>query len=178
MLRSRRWYRMDPEYTDQLAAQIEFFARNFRAAEQLYQNLFERNGDGGGGFYGMVTYTSALGRAKQALGEIEGARAMLELCLKREQDALDRAPENPESAYRLAAVEASLGNTDAALAHLRLAIASGWVEHRSLNLDPRFDSLRGNPAFQTIVNDFSAKVADMRSRARKQQLHREGGINK
>ena len=174
MLRSGRWNRRDPGYADQLAAQIEFFARNFRLAEQLYQNLLERDGDGGGGFYGLVTYTSALGRAKQALGEIEGARAMLELCLKKEKDALDRAPENTESAYRVAAVEASLGNSDAALVHLRMAMASGGVEDRSLHLDPRFDSLRGNPSFQKIVNDLSAKMADMRSRAKKQELHREG----
>jgi hypothetical protein len=54
--------------------------------------------------------------------------------------------------------------TAAALAHLRQAAALGWVDYRSLNLDPRFDLLRG-PAFQTIIDELSAKVADMRRKA-------------
>ena len=168
MLRSGPWNRNEPEYTDQLAAQIEFFARDFQAAEQLYRNLAESNADGGGSYYGAVTYKSALGRARQALGDNKGAKALLEVCLKKEAAALDRAPENPEAAYRLAAVEASLDMPEAALGHLGRATTSGWIDYRSLNLDPRFDSLRGNPAFQTIVNDLSAKVADMRSKTRKQ----------
>jgi len=81
--------------------------------------------------------------------------------------ALDRAPDNPEIAYRLAAVEASLGLTETALSHLGRAVTSGWLDYRSLMLDPRFDSIRESPAFQTVVSDLSAKVADMRSRTRK-----------
>lgn len=167
MLRSATWNRYEREYTDQLAAQIEFFARDFRAAEQLYRNLAESNPGGGGSYYGAVTYKSALGRARQALGDSKGAKTLLEVCLKKEAAALDRASENPEAAYRLAAVESSLDMPDAALVHLGRAITSGWIDYRSLNLDPQFDSLHGNPAFQTIVSNLSSKVADMRSRTRK-----------
>ena len=166
-LRSGPWNRSEPEYTDQLAAQIEFFARDFKTAERLYGSLAEKSAEGGGSYYGAVTYNSALGRARQALGDNNGARALLELCLKKEATALDRAPDNPEAAYRLAAVEASLDMPEAALGHLARATTSGWLDYRSLNLDPRFDSLRGNPAFQTIVSDLSVKVADMRSRTRR-----------
>jgi tetratricopeptide (TPR) repeat protein len=170
ILRSGKWNRSESAEADQIAAQIEFFARDFQAAEELYRKLAESNADGGGSYYGAVTYRSALGRTRQALGDNKGARELLEVCLQKETAALDRAPENPETAYRLAAVEASLAMPDAALSHLRRAVTSGWIDYRSLNLDPRFDSLRGNPAFQTVVNDLFAKVADMRSRARKQQL--------
>jgi len=169
MWRSGPWNRSGPDYTDQLAAQVEFFARDFAAAEQLYRNLAERNAEGGGSYYGAVTYGSALGRARQALGDNEGAKALLEVCLKKEAAALERTPANPEVAYRLAAVEASLDMTEAALGHLHTATSSGWIDYRSLNLDPRFDSLRGNPAFQTIIDHLSAKVADMRSQSRRQQ---------
>ena len=114
-----------------------------------------------------MSFQSALGRAKQALGDKDGARLLLEACLKRETAALNRAPEHPEVAYRLAAVEASLNMPEAALDHLRRAAASGWTDDRSLRLDPRFDSLRGNLAFQAIIDDLSAKVAEMRSKQKK-----------
>jgi len=166
-LRSSRCDRNEPSGTDQVAAQVEFFGRNFQAAEQRYRNLAEGDAEGGGSYYGAVSFQSALGRAKQALGDMDGARPLLEACLKRETAALNRAPEHPEVAYRLAAVEASLGLPEAALGHLRRAAVSGWIDYRSLNLDPRFDSLQGNPAFQTIIDDLSAKVADMRSKTRR-----------
>jgi serine/threonine protein kinase/tetratricopeptide (TPR) repeat protein len=160
----------DPAYVGQLAAQIEFFARDFQKASQLYEDLAKDNEDGGGKFYGAITYKSALGRARQALGDDQGARTLLDLCLKKETAALERAPDSPEAAYRLAAVESCLGMPEAALGHLTRAMLSGGVEYRSLQLDPRFDSLRGNPAFQTIVNDLTTKMATLRSRARKQAL--------
>lgn len=166
-LRSSRCDRSQPSSTEQMAAQIEFFGRDFQAAEQRYRNLAEGDAEGGGSYYGAVSFQSALGRARQALGDMDGARPLLETCLKRETAALNRAPGHPEVAYRLAAVEASLNMPEAALGHLRRAAASGWLDYRSLNLDPRFDSLRGNPAFQTIVDDLSAKVADLRSKTRR-----------
>lgn len=148
----------------EIAAQIEFFARKFDAALELYRTLNRANPNGGGSFYGAMTYCSAAGRAKQALGDIIEAKRVLEECLTRERANAEREPDNPEALYRLAAVEASLGMTEAALSHLRKAVALGWVDYRSLGLDPRFDSLHG-PEFQTIIDDVSAKVAGMRIHA-------------
>jgi hypothetical protein len=111
-----------------------------------------------------MTYCSAAGRAKQALGEMSEAKRILEECLIRERANAEREPENPEALYRLAAVEASLGMTEASLSHLREATALGWVDYRSLGLDPRFDSIHG-PEFQTIIDELSARVADMRRQA-------------
>ncbi|HWM26018.1 MAG TPA: protein kinase [Chthoniobacterales bacterium] len=148
----------------EIAAQIEFFARKFDVAMELYRTLNKANPNGGGSFYGAMTYCSAAGRAKQAMGEMSEARRVLEDCLIKERANAEREPGNPEAVYRLAAVEASLGMTEASLSHLRKAVALGWVDYRSLNLDPRFDLLRG-PEFQTIIDELSAKVADLRRQA-------------
>ena len=148
----------------EMAAQIEFFDRKFDVAMKLYRDLHRANPFGGGSFYGAMTYCSAAGRATQAMGDLSEAKRILEDCLIRERANAEREPENPEAVYRLAAVEACLGMTEASLSHLRKAASLGWVDYRSLNLDPRFDALRG-PEFQTIINEMSAKVAEMRREA-------------
>jgi tetratricopeptide (TPR) repeat protein len=150
----------------QIAAQTELFARNYAAAEELYANLAKGDALGGGSFYGAITYQSALGRIKQALGSNESATAILQESLERETAALNRQPGNSEAAYRLAAVEASLNLTESALQHLYEAVALGWLEYRSLQKDPRFDSLRSNPELDTLIDGLSAKVADLRSKAK------------
>ncbi len=153
--------------SSEITAQIEFFDRKFEVAIELYRILNRANPYGGGSFYGAMTYCSAGGRAKQALGETSEAQRILEECLTRERANSEREPDNPEAAYRLAAVEACLGMTEASLSHLGKAAALGWVDFRSLNLDPRFDSLREDPAFQTIVNNLAARMAEMRQKLKK-----------
>jgi hypothetical protein len=111
-----------------------------------------------------MSYCSAAGRAKQALGDLVEAKRILEDCLVRERANAEREPDNPEAVYRLAAAESSLGMTEAALSHLKKAVALGWVDYRSLNFDPRFDALRG-PEFQAIIDELSAKTADMHRQA-------------
>src|SRR5205085_1905415 len=148
-----------------IAAQIEFFARNYPAAEELYRKLAAADLSGGGSFYGTITYQSALGRIKQALGHNEAASVLLKDCLAAESAALARQPANPDAAYRLAAVEASLNLPEQAFQHLRQAIDFGWFDYRSLLLDPRFDSLRSDPEFNRIKGEISARVAELRSRA-------------
>jgi tetratricopeptide (TPR) repeat protein len=152
---------------EQIAAQIEFFARRFDTAASLYAALTKTDADGGGSFYGAVTYRSALGRARQALGNEEGAEAILEDCLFKETAAVDREPENPEASYRLAAVEASLGMSERSIAHLKRAVSSGWIDYRSLAMDPRFDAIREDPQVETIIKDLMSKVADMRVKTHK-----------
>lgn len=159
--------RSELDERDQIAAQIEFFARNFEAAERLYIDLARTDADGGGSFWGVVTYGSALGRIRQELGDNEGARRLLIGCLAQESAAVAREPANPEAVYRLAAVEASLRMMEAAFDHLRKAVALGWIDYRSLKLDPRFDSLRSNSEFETLVNNVSVKVREMRAQAEK-----------
>jgi serine/threonine protein kinase/tetratricopeptide (TPR) repeat protein len=147
-----------------IAAQIEFFARNFETAEWLYHNLSETDVDGGGAFYGAVTYQSALGRAKQALDSEKSGEDLLRHCLTREIEVVQRQPESSEASYRLAAVESCLGLLKDSLYDLRKAVELGWIDYRSLALDPRFDRIRQNPDFQRLVLDLTSKVIDMKSK--------------
>jgi tetratricopeptide (TPR) repeat protein/TolB-like protein len=159
----------DPGEMAQIAAQIEFFDRKWAAAEELYIRLAKADPDGGGSFYGAVTFQSALGRIKQAAGQDENARTLLQAALGKETATLARQPSNPELAYRVAAIEASLNSVEPALQHLRQAITAGWLDYRSLQKDPRFDAIRNHPEFDALMDGLSAKVAELRSNARTEE---------
>ncbi len=130
----------------------------------MYDNLSNEDGDGGGAFYGAVTYQSALGRAKQALGSGKSGEDLLRRCLTREIGVVQRQPESPEAFYRLAAVESCLGLLENSSKDLRKAVQLGWIDYRSLELDPRFDRLRQTPDFQSVARDLASKVLDMKSK--------------
>jgi type IV pilus assembly protein PilF len=149
----------------QMAAQIEFFARDFETAAKLYAPLSLAEPDGGGRFYGAVDFGGAFGKSLQELGRSEDARTTLTRCLQTDRAVVERQPNNPEGLYRLAAVESVLGLTDSSLQHLRSAAQQGWTDYRSLQLDPRFDSLRTDAQFDEIVSWLSTKVAEKRGRA-------------
>src|SRR4051812_3974712 len=56
---SENWQRYrDYVFSEQMAAQVEFFSRNFGEAEKLYQELTAKDPNGGGSFYGAVSYQS------------------------------------------------------------------------------------------------------------------------
>lgn len=148
----------------QIAAQTEFFAKNYHAAEELYAKLVRSDPDGGGSFYSAISYQSALGRIRQEIGSPGAGMDLLQQCLAREAAAFSRQPANSEAAYRLAAVEASLNLTQAALGHLQQAVALGWLDYRSPQRDPRFDALRFDPAFETLIDGLSAKVAELKTK--------------
>lgn len=163
--RTGHLHRSEPNEADQLEAQIEFFARNFRDAERMYTYLMQSDKRGGASFCGALAFESALGRIKQELGDTEEANKFLKNSLAEQAAKLAREPGNPKAAICLAATQASLGMSDAAISSLRQATLLGWIDYRSLKLDPRFDSIRQRPEFEAIINDLSVKVADMRSAA-------------
>jgi tetratricopeptide (TPR) repeat protein len=148
-----------------IAAQIEFFARDFKTAQRLYAELSLREPTGGGSFHGAVDHRVALGRSLQELGLPDDALKTLTRSLQAERGVVEQQANNPEALYRLAAVEASLGSTDSSLQHLRSAVQRGWIDYRSLRMDPRFDSLRDNPEFGKIVSDLSMTVTEKRKTA-------------
>ena len=152
---------------DQLAAQIEFFARDFARAETLYRALFESDPDGGGPFWGGVTYRSALARIAQEFGRKSEANELLARGVAVQSEYVRREPENPDAFYRLAAVQAASGMVEASLEHLRQAMALGWIDYRSLQLDPRFDALRARPEYAQILNDIITNVGGLRVEAQK-----------
>jgi serine/threonine protein kinase/tetratricopeptide (TPR) repeat protein len=149
-------------YVAQIAAQVEFFSRNYAEAERLYKKLEQDDPDGGGSFYGAVSYRSALGRLLWLSGDEQSAQSTLTASLKREEEALRDAPQHPEILYRVAAVESSLGEIDSALAHLRDAAGNGWLDYRSLALDPRFDRLRQDIRYSAISEAMATRVASLR----------------
>jgi tetratricopeptide (TPR) repeat protein len=148
-----------------MAAQIEFFARDYAKAAKLYSDLLLREPVGGGSFYGAVDYRGALGRSLQGLGQPADAKETLMRCLQAERGAVERQPNNPEALYRLAAAEASLGLADSSIGHLRSAVERGWIDYRSLRMDPRFDLLRGDSEFAKIIENLSKNVAEKRKKA-------------
>jgi len=81
-----------------------------------------------------------------------------------DKEQLSSAPENPARLYSLAADEAALDHIEAAIASLNQAIKVGWIDNRSMELDPRFDSIRDFRAFQEILDRLKQKIQTMRRR--------------
>jgi serine/threonine protein kinase/Tfp pilus assembly protein PilF len=146
----------------QLAAQIEFFSRNFSEAQRRYRDLKQTDQDGGGTFYGNVSYGSALGRLGLVQTHSSSARIILEECLTKEMHQLEFAPDNPEILYRVSAIESSLGRNGSALEHLEAAVAVGWIDYGSLSLDPRFDNVAEDVRFQRSLGRLKLRVEDLR----------------
>jgi serine/threonine protein kinase/tetratricopeptide (TPR) repeat protein len=160
---SENWitYR-DFALSEQMAAQVAFYSRDFAQAEKLYRELATNNPDGGGSLFGAVSYQSALGRLRLDGGDKAAGARMLSAALAKEFERLRSAPNHPEILYRVSAIEASLGRTEPALQHLVAAIDVGWIDYRSLELDPRFDRIRDTQAFKDTVTHLTRKVQEMR----------------
>jgi hypothetical protein len=116
---------------------------------------------GGGTFYGAVSYQSAIGRLELAEGNEKGRSVLLEAKANEGEEATASSPD-PDALYRLAAIEASLGESEMALAHLRTASDMGWIDYRSLALDPRFDGVRGLAGYKQVIDEMTARVVSLR----------------
>ncbi len=151
-------------YTKQMAGEVEFFCRRFADATQLYEDLFAREPEGGGDFYGAPSYRSVLGRIRMDTDEREG-RALLEEARKQENAILTTSPARADALYRLASIEASLNEREQAIGSLDRAFAAGWIDYRTLRLDPRFDALHSEPAFETLLATMATRVTALRTAA-------------
>lgn len=156
-------------FSREMAAQVEFFSRNFSAAAKLYAELASADPEGGGSFYGAVSFRSALGRLRQAARDKTGVK-ILEQELAAERGKLRSVPTHPETLYRLAAIESCLGMVKASLEHLKVAVDNGWIDYRSTQLDPRFDNVAADPAFQKIIERLQHKVATLQREEPPSQL--------
>jgi serine/threonine protein kinase/tetratricopeptide (TPR) repeat protein len=150
------------EYAREIGAQVEFLTCHYEAAQRQYEDLVKTDPDGGGDFYAAMSYKSALGSLYCLRGNLAEGRSLLESCLSKEREALARAPWHPEILYRLAAIEAALNQVEPALQHLHDAAAAGWLDYRSLALDPRFDALRNEQSYSNIFGSMVTRVASLR----------------
>lgn len=151
-------------YSQQMAAQVEFFARNFAEAETLYAELARKDPNGGGGFYGALSYDSALG-VMSLTSNRAAAIETLERARVTELGIVEVAGEHPEALYRLAAIDVALGERTLALQHLERAFNAGFDDYRSLQLDPRMDLIRHDEAYRQILERMIARVASLREAA-------------
>jgi hypothetical protein len=150
----------DYRFAKEMAAQVDFFSRNFAEAEQRYTGLDKEDPNGGGSFYDCMSYQSAIGRSMQAMHNKAGEE-VLQRCLATEKTALRLAPNHPAILYRMAAIESSLGEVESSLTHLNSAVANGWLDYRSLALDPRFDRLRGDTRYRQVSEAMATRVASL-----------------
>jgi serine/threonine protein kinase/tetratricopeptide (TPR) repeat protein len=150
----------DSPSAQQMRALVAFFSRDYREAEELYAQLLRKDPDGGGkaGFYGAVDYRSALACIEARTGR-PIRRELLEKSMASAKAELKQAPRNPQALYQLAAVEALQGKKEAALQTLRVAIACGWIDYKSMRLDPRFDAISATPEFANLVSNLTISVA-------------------
>ena len=155
-------YKDNPEVLE-MAALIEFFSRHFPEAEKLYREAAAIDRAGGAEFAGSVRYLSALGLMQKLSGiHAEEGKALLEEARWLDEKELLSAPDNLRHLYSLAATYAAQGNGEAAAVCLDKAIAAGWIDYRSMMLDPRFDSIRDDEIFQNALGRLISKVQEMR----------------
>jgi hypothetical protein len=64
--------------------------------------------------------------------------------------------------YLISAIQSSLGHVDSALVYLQEAVNFGWIDYRSMSLDPRFDSISGDPRFKKVIKATQARVEELR----------------
>jgi TolB-like protein/tRNA A-37 threonylcarbamoyl transferase component Bud32 len=158
----------DHGYARQMRAIVQLFARDFASAEINYRQLAEDDRKGGAAFYCAVSNLSALSYLRFQAGDAPAARTLANEAAANAKKELSVSPKNHDTLYDLAAIEALLGNGDEAYSNLAAALANGWIDYRSLALDPRFDSLRGDERFQSIIDRLSERMALLRKkRARK-----------
>jgi serine/threonine protein kinase/tetratricopeptide (TPR) repeat protein len=145
-----------------MAALIEFFSRHFETAEKLYRQAAGANHTGGVDFMGSIRFISALGFIeKLSPAHAKQGKALLEEARTLDEEDLRLAPENSALLYSLAADNAALGNTEAAIGNLKRASETGWIDYHSIQLDPRFDSIRNEQAFKEILTRLTNSVHEL-----------------
>src|SRR5439155_16479554 len=91
-------------------------------------------------------------------GHGDDARTLIAECLTSETKRSQSFPADPLAHYRKAALHAMLDEKTEALAELRIAVDSGWLDSRATRIDPRFDHIAQTPEFATILAEASRKA--------------------
>jgi Tfp pilus assembly protein PilF len=151
----------------EIAALVEFFARDFSAAERLYTELFQANPEGGttAGSYAGVDYRSALARLSLEKGDREATERLCRESIEVSSRLLADSPESSEARYTLAAAEAVRGDREQALNDLNAAATAGWLDYRSMLLDPRFDNISRTEEFRSLISELAARTRNLARQA-------------
>jgi tetratricopeptide (TPR) repeat protein len=149
----------DHSYPQQMLAVVKLFARDFFEAEKHYRHLVETDRNGGANFYGSVSNLSALGFLRDRAGDHAAGRLLLTEAIEVDRRALARGPGNRDVLYDLAAIQGASGDREKCFLALDRAVEAGWIDYRSLSMDPRFDFVREDSRFQKTLSGLAAKVA-------------------
>lgn len=148
-----------------------FFARQYEVAAQYFQSALACNPSLQLAHYGLGIAYAHTGRHAEAIDTLQNARplfpestrgsaalaSVLGQTGKKEQarqilrELKAKSERQYVSPYGLAVVHAALAEPDAALENLNNALEQKDPSLILLNVDPRFDGIRGNERFQTIV---------------------------
>jgi serine/threonine protein kinase/Tfp pilus assembly protein PilF len=162
---ARGKYKSNPQLL-MMVAQIEFFSRNFGRTEQLYSELMKGDHAGGVDYHGSVRFLSAIGFIHAVRGMADG-KALLNEARTIDEKELTTAPDNPARLYSLAADYAALDDETSSLKALESAITAGWIDYRSMTLDPRFDAIRDTRSFRNAVAYLQQTTREMVERLTK-----------
>jgi serine/threonine protein kinase/tetratricopeptide (TPR) repeat protein len=152
----------DHVYPRQMFGIVTLFGRDFGTAETEYRKLVQRDRKGGTAFYCCTSNLSALGFLRMQAGDVLEAEKLLAEDIGNQTAALAKAPKNRERLYDLAASHAVLGRREECFEILDRACGAGWIDYRALSIDPRFDSVRGDQRFTTVLNELAQKTATLR----------------
>lgn len=143
----------------QVQAMIELFQGDAEQARRDYERLRAANSyEQGWESYGAINPSSALAYLAKERGEPEQSCALASEAMSRDQALLDRYPNNSRILHDAAATYLMMGDREKAMQGLQSAIASGWVEHRSTLLDPRFRSLANDARFSYLLSSTFPKA--------------------
>lgn len=159
----------DHFYARQLSAVIKLFERNFPGAEQEYKKLAEADRHGGVAFYCCISNLSALGFLRMQANDIEEAKKLLTEARDYQLREISKTPKQRELLYDLAATYAAMNEREEAFDAFHRAVASGWIDGRAPLLDPRFDSIRNDRRFATILNYLAAKIENLGREKRQEE---------
>lgn len=116
--------------------------------------------------YDEITPLKYIAYALQKQGRHDEADALLQQCLNLATQALAQGWDTPTIHYRTAQIHALLGQSDNAIAQLRLAVNKGWKIAGNLESDLLWSSLQDDVRFQTIVAGANNDIRNERERVK------------
>ena len=119
------------------AANKAYEAKDWAKAEPLYEHITQAESDNVRGWYRLGVCRQALGERQKALDAFQKAQA--------------KGMPVSIVGYKIAAVYASLGQSDQAFGQLAEAVKQGYSNPEQLRTDPDLQSIRGDGRFTPLV---------------------------